>query len=121
MREIGKPCSARDITTFLVKNKLSNISSDIITDVCYVLNRLRAWETIDKFPDLHGINSNLWYIVGSTIKHNSKKCKYCRGITKAHNKNIAQFMIRSTNRKVKLNEDQEDIVFKEEEQQINKS
>lgn len=120
MREIGKPCSARDIKDYLVGNNLSTVKSNIITDVCYVLNRLRAWEIVDKFPDLHGINSNLWYLVG-TNKHNSKKCKYCKGITKAHNKNMAQYKLRQSARKVKLTEDEEDVVFKEEGQQIYKS
>lgn len=116
MEKLNKPCNSREITQYIIDNKLSdNKRTSLIVDVSYNLNRLRTWEIITKYPDLHGQDSNKWYIIKDNKPHDSKNCKYCKGIVKAHNKNISQYIIRSTNRKMKLTEDEEDIVFKDEE------
>jgi len=102
MIKLDRPCTAGDIANYILDNKLLNIQRDSIrNDVCSVLNILRRWCTVEKYPDLHGRDSNKWYLVPSHNAHNTKDCHYCKGIVKAHNRNIAQYMIRSTNRNYK--------------------
>lgn len=114
MEILDKPCSPKDIADYMKENNLSNIASDIKWDISSVLNIMRKWYVVDKLPDLHGIDSNKWYLVKDGNPHDSKNCKHCKGITKAHNKNMAQYMQRQSARKVKLVEDEDDVVFKDE-------
>lgn len=114
MEILDKPCNARDISDYIKANNLTNLTSDIKPDICYVLNTLRKWLVIDKLPDLHGMDSNKWYIIKDGNTHETSNCHYCKGIRKAHNKNMAQFIIRSTNRNYKEKEDDDDYVHKDD-------
>ena len=100
MEKLDRPCTAKDITDYIMDNKLQNISRNSVrNDVCGVLNTLRKWYTVEKFPDFHGKDSNKWYLT-ITNTHNSKDCPYCKGIKYAHNHNTAKHMEESNSRRL---------------------
>jgi len=104
MEKLDRPCTAKDITDYIMDNKLLNIARNSIrNDVCGVLNTLRKWYTVEKFPDFHGTDSNKWYLT-LTNTHNSKDCHYCKGIKYAHNHNTAKHMVETDSRNIRLDE-----------------
>jgi hypothetical protein len=109
MEILNKPCNAREIAEYMIANGLSNIASDILPDVSTCLNSLRKWEVVDKLPDQHGLDSNKWYLTNGK-HHDTENCIHCKNIIKAHNRNIAQFIIRSTNRNYKTIDDDDDHI-----------
>ena len=109
MEKLNRPCNTRDIATYMIENKLSTIASDIKPDISNVLNIMRKWYVVDKYPDLHGMDSNKWYLVVDGKPHDSKNCKYCKGIYQAYNNNTSQYMLRSTSRKVRLVNDKDHL------------
>src|SRR6185312_5313964 len=94
MIKLDRPCTAGDIANYILDNKLLTIQRDSIrNDVCSVLNILRRWCTVEKYPDLHGRDSNKWYLTNNK-PHDPTNCNYCHAIKKAHNMNASQFMQR---------------------------
>src|SRR4029078_7605657 len=101
MEKLDRPCTPRDIANYIIENGLSTIKSDISNDISTALNQMRKWEIVDKFPDYHSktLKSGVkWSLTKNGNPHDPKTCKQCHKIVRAHNKNIAQYMIRSTNR-----------------------
>ena len=111
MEKLDRPCTAKDITDYIMDNKLQNISRNSVrNDVCGVLNTLRKWYTVEKFPDLHGMDSNKWYLIKEGNVHDTKNCEYCKGIRYAHNHNTAIHMESTNKRNTRLVSDLEHTV-----------
>lgn len=116
MVKLNRPCNARDIAEYMISNKLSTIPSDIKQDISNVLNILRKWEVTDKLPDLHGIDSNKWYLRKDGSGHDSKNCKYCKSIRSIHSKYVGDAANRSLGRKIKrdnidIDKDTDDLQY----------
>ena len=110
MEKLNRPCTARDIANYIREHELIiNVPSDIAFDVSTVLNALRKWEVTDKFPDLHGTDSNKWYL-RLNYTHDSKNCEYCKGIKTAHTHNTYKHMISSRSRNIRLVGDREHMI-----------
>ena len=113
MKEINKPCTARDIAEYIRDHNLSTLPSKISWDISNVLNVMRKWEVVDKFPDLHGKDSNRWYLRANGNPHDSDNCPYCKGISRAHHNNTYMHMMQSYNRKVRKVTDEDHLAANE--------
>ena len=109
MKKLNRPCTAKEIANYMRENNLTNLPSKIEYDISNVLNILRRWEIVDKFPDLHGSDSNKWYL-RLNYTHDSKNCHYCRGIEVAHTNNTYMHMIQSYNRQVRKVTDKDHMI-----------
>jgi hypothetical protein len=113
MKILDRPCTAKDIANYMRENKLSIIASEISYDISTVLNSLRKWYVVEKFPDLHGPDSNKWYLTSGENPHDSKRCQYCRGIEATHNGNTVRHMKQTAMRRTRLVRDKDHLAANE--------
>lgn len=103
---IGRPFTIRDVLEELVRLKIVNETIDkkyrIRANVSKLLQRMKAWGTVDRLPQGHSIDQMpIWYLKKNGDPH-ELPCQICTDRDRCFGRRYRQMMIRYYSRRTKI-------------------